>query len=350
HCSRDPSALAWTGGSLDSQRSHFPLVDSRLRTASIPQGLVFPQHANAIVPSLRATARLAPLSCGTPLGPCLNHESLMADRRLVSVVMPSLNQGRFIATAIDSVFAQNYQPLELIVIDGQSTDNTLEILRGYDDRIHWISEPDGGQVPALNKGFRIAKGELIGWLHAVAAYLPGALAATVAYLQRRPAIDLVYGDADYIDEAGHVLGPYRTEPFSFPRLREACFICQPATLFRRRLFDIVGLLDEGLNCSMDYDYLIRIAQRADLGYLPIRLAQSRLHAATKSSRLRREHQRASIDLVKRHFGSVPSSWLCAYATAVVEPWLPRRSRWHELCFVGAVTLVSVWESLRVNHR
>jgi hypothetical protein len=113
----------------------------------------------------------------------------------------------------------------------------------------------------------------------------------------------------------------------------------------------VGLLDERLNCSMDYDYWIRIATGGrDVAYLPRRLAQSRLHPASKTIRLRREHQRASIELVRRYFGSVPPSWLCAYATAVVEPWVPRRHRWQRVCFAGAVTVVAAWESLRVNRR
>ena len=260
---------------------------------------------------------------------------------LVSVVMPSLNQRRFIETAIDSVLTQNYRPLELVVIDGRSTDGTQEALRRYGDRVRWVSEPDHGQVHALNKGFQMAKGELIGWLNADDAYLPGAISAAAAYLLEQPEVDLVYGDGDHIDETGRAIGPYPTEPFSLARLRETCFICQPATLFRRRLFDTVGLLDERLNCSMDYDYWVRIAKRGRVAYLPHRLAQSRLHPAAKTARLQREHQRASIEVVRRYFGSVPASWLCAYATAVVEPWVPSRHGWQRVCFAGGVTVVAI---------
>src|SRR5262245_55495613 len=211
----------------------------------------------------------------------------MADLPRVSVVMPSLNQGRFIRTAIDSVLDQKYPDLELLVIDGQSTDDTLAVLRSYGDRIRWVSEPDAGQVPALNKGFRMASGEVIGWLNADDLYVAGAVAAAVAYLEQDPEVDLVYGDADHIDEAGADLAPYPTEPFSFARLRYTCYICQPAAFFRRRVLDTVGLLDERLNCSMDYDYWIRIAQHGQVGYLSTRLAQSRLHPAAKTSLLRR---------------------------------------------------------------
>jgi len=273
----------------------------------------------------------------------------MADLPRVSVVMPSLNQGRFIRTAIDSVLDQKYPDLELLVIDGQSTDDTLAVLRSYGDRIRWVSEPDAGQVPALNKGFRMVSGDVIGWLNADDLYLPGAVAAAVAYFEQAPEVDLVYGDADHIDETGRVLAAYPTESFSLARLRYTCYICQPAALFRRRVFDTVGLLDERMNCSMDYDYWIRIAQRGRVEHLRTRLAQSRLHPTTKTSRLRLEHQRASVEIVKRHFGNVPPSWLCSYAAAVVEPWVPRRHGWQDACFKAAVTVVSVWASLRVNR-
>jgi glycosyltransferase involved in cell wall biosynthesis len=267
----------------------------------------------------------------------------------VSVVTPSLNQAAFIKATIDSVLAQNYQPIEIVIVDGQSTDGTLAILHGYGTRVRWVSGSDAGQTPAINKGFRMATGEIIGWLNADDLYLPGAVAQAVAFLKSHPAVDLVYGDADHIDEGGRVIAPYPTEPFRWQRLHETCFICQPAVFFRRRVFDVVGFLDERLNCSMDYDYWIRIAQHCAMGYIPERLAQSRLHAGAKTARFRIEHQRASIDIVKRHFDTVPASWLCAYATAVVERWVPRRTVWQKRCFAWLVTAVSIWESLRINR-
>ena len=267
----------------------------------------------------------------------------------VSVVTPSLNQAAFIKATIDSVLAQNYQPIEIVIVDVQSTDGTLAILHGYGTRVRWVSGSDAGQTPAINKGFRMATGEIIGWLNADDLYLPGAVAQAVTFLKSHPAVDLVYGDADHIDEGGRVIAPYPTEPFRWQRLHETCFICQPAVFFRRRVFDVVGFLDERLNCSMDYDYWIRIAQHCAMGYIPERLAQSRLHAGAKTARFRIEHQRASIDIVKRHFDTVPASWLCAYATAVVERWVPRRTVWQKRCFAWLVTAVSIWESLRINR-
>jgi glycosyltransferase involved in cell wall biosynthesis len=273
----------------------------------------------------------------------------MPSSPLVSVVMPSLNQAEFIRGSIDSVLNQDYAPIELIVIDGRSTDGTIDILASYGDRLRWVSEADGGQTHAVNKGFRMATGEVIGWLNADDLYLPGAVRTGVEFLARHLRVDLVYGDADHIDRDGRFLAPYPTEPFDVSRLQQTCFICQPAVFFRRRVFDRVGLLDEHFSSAMDYEYWVRVAQQSEIAYCPIRLAQSRLHRESKTFRLRLEHQRLSLEVVKRHFGVVPPSWLCAYASAVVEPRLPRRTRWQRAGFMIAVSLVAGLESVRVNH-
>jgi glycosyltransferase involved in cell wall biosynthesis len=274
----------------------------------------------------------------------------MAARPLVSVVMPSLNQADFIRSSIDSVLNQDYAPIELIVVDGRSSDGTVDILKCYGARLRWVSEEDGGQTPAINKGFRMATGAIIGWLNADDLYLPGAVRTGVEFLSRRESADLVYGDADHIDRDGRFIAPYPTEPFSLSRLQQTCFICQPAVFFRRRVFDRVGLLDEYFSSAMDYEYWVRIARRCEIAYCPIRLARSRLHREAKTIRLRLEHQRLAIEVVRRHFGEVPASWLCAYANAVVEPWLPRRTRWQRVSFMAAISLIAAFASVRFNHR
>jgi glycosyltransferase involved in cell wall biosynthesis len=274
----------------------------------------------------------------------------MSPRPLVSVVMPSLDQAQFIRDSIDSVLTQDYAPIELIVVDGRSTDGTIDILRSYGSHLRWVSEADGGQTPAINKGFRMATGEIIGWLNADDLYLPGAVRIGVDFLTRIASADLIYGDADHIDREGRFIAPYPTEPFSVSRLQETCFICQPAVFFRRRVLDRVGFLDEYFSSAMDYDYWVRIARRCEVRYVPIRFAQSRLHAQAKTFRLRLEHLRFSVEVVRRHFGLVPPSWLCAYASAVVDPWLSRRTHWQRACFLIAVTLVAGFQSVCFNHR
>jgi glycosyltransferase involved in cell wall biosynthesis len=263
--------------------------------------------------------------------------------------MPSLNQAGFIRDSIESVLNQSYAPIELIVVDGRSTDGTVDLLRGYGDRVRWVSEADDGQTAAINKGFRMATGEIIGWLNADDLYLPGAVHTAVEFLGSHPGADLVYGDADHIDRDGRPIAPYPTEPFSLERLRQTCFICQPAVFFHRHVFDRIGLLDEYFSSAMDYEYWARLSRRGQIAYCPVRLAQSRLHREAKTFRLRLEHQRLSVEVVRRHLGEVPPSWLCAYATAVVDLWLPRRTRGQRACFMVAVSLVAGIASLRFNH-
>ena len=123
----------------------------------------------------------------------------------VSIITPSYNQGQFIEETILSAKNQDYPNIEHIVIDGNSTDSTLDILHKYDNDIIWISEPDRGQSDALNKGFRIATGEIIGWLNSDDIYLPGAVKKAVDALMNNPKFDIVYGDYLIIDENSKVL-------------------------------------------------------------------------------------------------------------------------------------------------
>src|SRR5438309_5772154 len=122
---------------------------------------------------------------------------------LVSVVTPSLNQGAYIEETIRSVLDQDYPRIEHIVVDGGSTDGTLEILRRY-PHLTWVSEPDGGQADAVNKGFRLAEGEIFGWLNADDLYLPGTISAAVAVL-RETGCGLVHGGWRQIDEEGKTI-------------------------------------------------------------------------------------------------------------------------------------------------
>ncbi len=203
---------------------------------------------------------------------------------LVSVVTPSLNQGRFIADTIESVLAQGYPHIEYLVVDGGSTDETLDVLRKYGNRLRWVSESDQGQSAAINKGWRQTEGEIVAWLNADDTYLPGAISRVVAFLQAHPEVDAVYGDCDYIDQAGRFLRRYPTRPYDYLDLvrNVVNYIPQPATFIRRRVLESVGYLDETLHYVMDFDYWLRLGARHTLAYLPVRLATLRLHPEAKS--------------------------------------------------------------------
>jgi len=204
----------------------------------------------------------------------------------VSIVTPSFNQGAFIAETINSVLAQDYPAIEYLVMDGASEDETVEVLRGYGGRLRWVSEPDSGQSAAINKGWRMVSGEILAWLNSDDLLLPGAIAAVAAEFREHPDAMLVYGDGDYIDENGKLIGSYATRPYDYAALLKSVnnFIPQPAMFIRRAALEQVGWLDEKLHYVMDYDLCLKIGARWPVRYVPRRLAALRLHTAAKSLR------------------------------------------------------------------
>ncbi len=274
----------------------------------------------------------------------------MTERQpLVTVVTPSFNQGRFIRETVESVLAQGYPNLEYLVMDGGSTDETLQILRDYGDRVRWVSEPDGGQANAINKGWRRARGTILAYLNSDDTYLPGAVERAVEHLQRHPEAGAVYGEGYHVDEAGRILERYPTEPFSMARLEETCFICQPTVFLRRDIVERVGYLNESLRYCMDYDLWIRVARAATFEYRPEYLATTRLHAETKTLGQRAAAHAEILRMVHRHFGRVPPSWVYAYAHAVLGS-RSRETPWANARFVARLIGVSLITFLRYNWR
>ena len=207
------------------------------------------------------------------------------DYPLVSIVTPSYNQAQFIEETLLSVKGQDYPNLEHIVIDGGSTDGTVDILRRYEDEynLRWVSEPDEGQSDAINKGFRMAKGEIIGWVNSDDTYMPGAVSAAVNHLRQNPTLGWLYGDVYWIDEDSYVLREAKGEPFDLKKL-----ICkefhpiQPTAFFRHQTLKSIGYLDTSLHFVMDTDLFIRLGVEYQAGYIPQVLATRRLHAQAKS--------------------------------------------------------------------
>jgi glycosyltransferase involved in cell wall biosynthesis len=169
-------------------------------------------------------------------------------------------------------------------MDGGSTDGTLEILHRHRDRVRWISEPDGGQAAAINKGWRLTRGEIIAYLNADDTYLPSAIGRVIEYLNAHPQVDAVYGDCDYVDEQGKFICPYPTRSYNYAELVSSTldYIPQPSMFVRRRAAKKIGYLDETLHCAMDFDCWLRLGKHYDIAYLPERLAALRLHPAAKS--------------------------------------------------------------------
>jgi GT2 family glycosyltransferase len=206
-------------------------------------------------------------------------------REKISVVTPSFNQGRFIRQTIESVLSQDYDNYEYIVVDGGSTDETVDIIKEYEGRLTWISEKDGGQSDAINKGFRLATGEILGWLNSDDTYEPGALTAVADAFAGMPQASLIYGEGYIMDEAGDRLHRFAaTTRFDLWKLIHVWdYILQPAAFFRKKTWIEAGCLDERLHWTMDWDLWLRIALRSEVAYLPYYLANSREYGETKTS-------------------------------------------------------------------
>ncbi len=202
----------------------------------------------------------------------------------VSIVTPSFNQGKFLEETICSVLAQDYPNIEYLIIDGGSSDQTLEILKRYDERISgWVSEPDQGQTDAINKGFARARGKYLAWLNSDDTYLPGAISEAVSFLEGHPEVGMVYGDADFIDANGKVIGRFPAAQTDYQRLRRGyVHIPQQASFFRTQVWQQVGPLDPDFYFAMDYDLWVRISRLQPIVYLPRLWATFRLHGDAKT--------------------------------------------------------------------
>jgi len=268
----------------------------------------------------------------------------------VSVVTPSYNQGRFIERTIRSVLDQEGPPVEYVVIDGGSSDETVSILKRFDSDLSWVSETDDGQAHAVNKGLDRIGGDIIGWLNSDDVYYPGAIRAVRGFFTRHPEIDVVYGDGHHIDENGRIIDAYYTEPWNPHRLRDICFLCQPAVFFRRRVVERCGPLDVGLQYCMDYEYWLRLsAEGMRFGHLRRYLAGSRLYADNKTLGQRVKVHAEINHMLRSKLQRVPDRWLSNYAHVCLEETGLTRDQ-NPLRFALAAAWLSWLASLRWNRK
>ncbi len=202
----------------------------------------------------------------------------------VTIVTPSFNQARFLDETIQSVLNQDYPQIEYIIIDGGSTDGSLEIIQKYAGRLaYWESVPDEGQTDAINKGFARAHGAILAWLNSDDILLPGAVSAAVGELRAHPEVGMVYGDATLVNEKGVKIGDFPAAQTDLKRLRRGyVHIPQQASFFRASLWKKVAPLDPSFYFAMDYDLWVRLAGLAPLLYVPKLWASFRLHGDAKS--------------------------------------------------------------------
>jgi glycosyltransferase involved in cell wall biosynthesis len=267
-----------------------------------------------------------------------------SERDLVTIVTPCLNAARFLEQTVLSVLNQDHPRIEYIVMDGGSTDGTLDILKQYKHALHWQSAPDRGTADAVNRGFALGKGEILGFLNADDLYHPHAVAAAVQYLRENPEAAGVYGDAWWIDQNGAPIAPYPVRDFDRTLLERECFICQPASFFRRGPFESTGGLDPDFNLTFDYDFWLRLTRTFALRRIDATLADSRMHPANKTLGQREKVFRETFKVLKRDCGYVPFHWIYSYLCfradsrdQFFEPFIPSIPRYLESLPVGLWT-------------
>jgi glycosyltransferase involved in cell wall biosynthesis len=245
----------------------------------------------------------------------------------VSIVTPSFNQADYLEATMRSVLDQGYPNLEYIVIDGGSTDGSVDIINRFRDRLsYWVSEPDSGQTEAINKGFDQASGEIFAWLNSDDLYKPGAIHEAVETFNQHPETGMIYGDADFIDPEGKWLGTFSAAQTNYQRLRRGyVHIPQQASFFRGRLWKMVGPLDPTFYFAMDYDLWVRLAAISPIRYVPRTWAAFRLHSDAKTSASADECWPEMIRVHRRLGGSAFSVIYIKYLVRrLLEPILPYR--------------------------
>jgi glycosyltransferase involved in cell wall biosynthesis len=244
----------------------------------------------------------------------------MTSRPLLSIVIPSYNQGRFIRETIDSILSQDYRPIEVLVFDGASSDETVEVLKSYDaPELQWWSEKDRGVVDAVNKGFACARGEIVAIQSSDDVYAPGAFGAAIAAFEREPEVDLVYGDVEYIDAASRVTSRTKLPPFDLREyIGKLTFIPQPAAFFRAAAMRAIGSWREDISYAADAEFYLRLALRGGVRKLDCVLARYRYHESQRDKEAER----------------IPPHWEKA-----VQPWISGGDRMLRRAARGGVWLV-----------
>lgn len=223
----------------------------------------------------------------------------------ISIVTVSYNQGKYIEDCILSVIEQQYPDIEHIIIDAGSTDDTIEILRKYDRYLRWISEPDDGQSHGLNKGFRCATGDVIGWINSDDKLERGSLYHVSSYFTDNPLEIAVVGDQRLIDENGDSVRIIHSRQYTYDYLlNHALGITQNSIFFKKSVFNMIGYIDQELHYAMDSDFFIRLARLQKIPYLPKILSQFRMQPYSKTAGGSYAFSRELVNIRKKYRGDM----------------------------------------------
>jgi glycosyltransferase involved in cell wall biosynthesis len=228
----------------------------------------------------------------------------------ISIVTPSFDQAPFIERTIESVLGQQGDfELQYVVVDGGSTDGTVDILERYGSRFEWSSEPDKGQVDAINKGLRRLDGDVVGWLNSDDVLLPGALARVAAAFEANPAAEWVHGRCKIIDAHDRevrrwisVYKDYRCRHHSFENFLTEDYVSQMTTFWKNTVHADIGYLDPTIRYAFDHDFFLRLAKRGAPVYIEEPIACFRWYETSKSGNGYVTQMRETAELSKKHGG------------------------------------------------
>ena len=221
---------------------------------------------------------------------------LKVNKPLVSVITPSWNSAAYIEQTILSVINQTYRNVEYIIIDGGSSDGTLDIIRKYESSIdYWVSEADDGMYQAINKGMQRARGEIVAYLNSDDLYYPNTLEKVVNFFADNSSVELVYGNLNFVDAEGKKLFTQIYPKFSlnFFIMANCSMIGQPASFWKSSLLKKIGMFDESLKMAADFEFFIRAGMIGRLVYTPHVLAAFRTHNLSLTST---QSQRGQVEV------------------------------------------------------
>ncbi len=258
----------------------------------------------------------------------------------ISIITPSYNQAHFLESTIKSVLNQDYPNLDYWIIDGGSSDGSINIIKKYDSRLKWLSEKDSGQAAAINKGLKRCSGEILGYLNSDDSLEPNSLFTVADFFKNHGETDFLIGRAHEINKSGHVISNYPVNPMDWSKPQPTCSIAQPAVFWRRRVYEKIGGFNEDLHYVMDYEYWLRGALAGfTFKHTNTYLGNTRYHDLTKTSTAQVHVAREMIQVQRQYYGKVHEDWLLHY-------WFEYLPNNH---YLGLI-LGSLWDIVRINRK
>jgi len=231
----------------------------------------------------------------------------MNDFPKITVITPSFNQAEFLERTIKSVIDENYPNLEYIIMDGGSTDGSVEIIKKYEKYLtYWVSEKDNGQSHAINKGLKMARGDWVAWQNSDDIYYPGVFTAVAKAAKAYPKAGLIIGDMYLIDENDKIIRDmHYVSPSYQAMVAEGMVLSNQAAFWRREVHDAIGMMDESLHLGFDFDWFLRLTKNVQAISVNRCLGAFRIHGMAKTQKMPTKNAEIHKMIRERHNAWMP---------------------------------------------